>query len=42
MMRGVAHGRRDDPWTEQTLGRICRNPERYADRVAFSYVDDAA
>ena len=38
----VVFGRRDHPWTEQALGRICRNPERYADRVEFAYVDDAA
>ena len=38
----VVFGRRDHPWTEQILGRICRNPERYADRVEFAYVDDAA
>ena len=38
----VVYGRRDHPWTEQTLTRICRNPERYADRVEFSFVDDAA
>src|SRR4051812_7832017 len=31
-----------NPWTEQILRRICRNPERYADRVEFAYVDDAA
>ena len=24
------------------MGRICRHPERYADRVEFAYVDDAA
>jgi hypothetical protein len=24
------------------MGRIYRNPERYADRVEFAYVDDAA
>ncbi len=35
-------GRRDRPWTEENLQRVCRNPERYADRVEFSYVDDAA
>ncbi len=35
-------GRRDRPWTEENLGRICRHPERYADRVEFAYVDDAA
>ncbi len=38
----VVYGRRDWPWTEQVLGRICRNPERYADRIEFAYVDDAA
>jgi pimeloyl-ACP methyl ester carboxylesterase len=38
----VVYGRRDHPWTEQVLGRICRKPERYADRVEFAYVDDAA
>jgi pimeloyl-ACP methyl ester carboxylesterase len=38
----VVYGRRDHPWTEQVLGQICRNPERYADRVEFAYVDDAA
>ncbi len=35
-------GRRDRPWTEENVGRTCRNPERYADRVEFAYVDDAA
>jgi pimeloyl-ACP methyl ester carboxylesterase len=38
----VVFGRRDRPWTEELLGRICRNPERYADRVEFAYVDNAA
>ncbi len=38
----VVYGRRDPPWTEQVLQRICRNPERYADRVEFAYVDGAA
>jgi pimeloyl-ACP methyl ester carboxylesterase len=38
----VVLGRRDRPWTEELMGRICRNPERYADRVEFAYVDDAA
>lgn len=38
----IVYGRRDHPWTERTVGRICRNPERYADRVEFRYVDDAA
>jgi len=32
----------DRPWTEENMGRICRNPKRYADRVEFAYVDDAA
>jgi pimeloyl-ACP methyl ester carboxylesterase len=35
-------GRRDRYWNEELMGRICRNPERYADRVEFAYVDDAA
>ena len=38
----VVFGRRDRPWTEEIMGRVCRNPERYADRVEFAYVDDAA
>lgn len=38
----VVFGRRDRPWTEELLGRICRSPERYADRVEFAHVDDAA
>jgi pimeloyl-ACP methyl ester carboxylesterase len=38
----VVFGRRDHPWTEQNVSRACRNPERYADRVDFAYVDDAA
>ena len=37
-----AFGRRDRYWHEELMGRICRNPERYADRVEFAYVDDAA
>lgn len=35
-------GRRDRPWTEENLSRVCRNPERYADRFELAYVDDAA
>jgi pimeloyl-ACP methyl ester carboxylesterase len=38
----VVFGRRDRPFTEELVERICRNPERYADRVEFAYVDDAA
>jgi pimeloyl-ACP methyl ester carboxylesterase len=38
----VVFGRRDRPWTEELMGRVCRNPERYADHVEFAYVDDAA
>ena len=38
----VVFGRRDRPYTEELMGRICRNPERYADHVEFAYVDDAA
>ncbi len=35
-------GRRDRPWTEKNIGRICRKPEHYADHVEFAYIDDAA
>ena len=38
----VVFGRHDRPWTEELMGRICRNPKRYADQVEFAYVDDAA
>ncbi len=38
----IVFGRRDHPTTEEVMGRICRDPERYADRVEFAYVDDAA
>jgi pimeloyl-ACP methyl ester carboxylesterase len=38
----VVSGRRDRPWTEELMGYVCRNPERYADGVEFAYVDDAA
>ena len=38
----VVFGRRDRPFTEELMGRVCRNPERCADRVEFAYVDDAA
>lgn len=38
----VVYGRKDYPWTEQVLRRICRDKERYADRVEFAFVDDAA
>lgn len=38
----VVLGRCDWPWTEQNMARVCRDPERYADRVEFAYVDDAA
>ena len=38
----VVYGRRDHPYTEELIGRICRNPQRYADRLEFAYVDDAA
>ncbi|MEI5583745.1 MULTISPECIES: alpha/beta fold hydrolase [unclassified Agromyces] len=54
MARGVYHrrrltvptlvvlGRPGHPWTEEIIGRVCRDPERYADHVEFAYVDDAA
>ena len=38
----MVFGRRDRPWTESVLSRTCRSPERYADRVEFAYVEDAA
>jgi pimeloyl-ACP methyl ester carboxylesterase len=38
----VVFGRRDHPYTEELLARTCRKPERYADRMEFAYVDDAA
>ena len=37
----VVFGRQDHPTTEELMARLCR-PERYADRVEFAYVDDAA
>lgn len=37
----VVFGAQDRPWAEN-LGRICRNPERHADRVEFAFVDQAA
>lgn len=38
----VVIGRPGRPWTEELLARVCRHPERYADRIDFAYVDDAA
>ncbi|KGN29659.1 alpha/beta hydrolase [Knoellia sinensis KCTC 19936] len=38
----VVYGRKDYPTTEELMERICRNPERHADRIEFAYVDDAA
>ncbi len=38
----VALGRRDRYWNEEIMTLVCRDPERYADRVEFAYVDDAA
>lgn len=38
----VVFGRQDGPFPEELVKRVCRNPERYADRVEFAYVDDAA
>ena len=38
----VVFGRQDRPWTEEVLQHICRHAERYADRVEFAYVDNAA
>ncbi len=38
----VVFGRRDHPYTEELLRHICREPERYADRIELAFVDDAA
>ncbi|MGN6577798.1 MAG: alpha/beta fold hydrolase [Nocardioides sp.] len=38
----VVLGRRDRPWTEDVMARVCRRPDRYADHLEFAYVDDAA
>jgi pimeloyl-ACP methyl ester carboxylesterase len=38
----VVFGRQDRPWTEEVLEHLCRDPERYADRVELAFVDDAA
>lgn len=38
----VVYGRQDRPWSQDNLERICRRPERYADRLEFAFVDDAA
>lgn len=35
-------GRLDRPWSEDLMTRVCREPERFADRLEFAYVDDAA
>lgn len=37
----VVLGRLDRPWTEENMRRVCRHPERHADRLEFAYVDDA-
>ena len=38
----VVYGREDHPTTEQLMQQISPDPQQYADRVEFSYVDDAA
>jgi pimeloyl-ACP methyl ester carboxylesterase len=38
----VVFGRRDHPTTEELMGHVCRDPERFADRFELAYVDDAA
>lgn len=35
-------GRRDRPWTQENMARICPHPQRHADHVEFAYTDDAA
>ena len=38
----VVFGRQDGAFTEGLIERTCRNPERYAARIEFAYVEDAA
>jgi pimeloyl-ACP methyl ester carboxylesterase len=38
----VVFGRQDGPFPEQLVKRVCRHRERYADRVEFAYIDNAA
>jgi pimeloyl-ACP methyl ester carboxylesterase len=38
----VVFGRHDGEFPEKLVERICRHPERHADRVEFAYVDDAS
>jgi pimeloyl-ACP methyl ester carboxylesterase len=38
----VAFGRDDGDFPDELVQRICRNPERHADRIEFAYVDDAS
>ncbi len=38
----IVVGRRDVGLSEELVERICRNPERHADHIEFSYVDDAS
>ena len=35
-------GRKDRPWTEANVRRICRGHERFAARFELAFVDDAA
>ncbi len=35
-------GRSDRYWNESIMRRVCRHPERYADRAEFAHVDGAA
>ena len=35
-------GRRELTFTEELIDRICAEPQRYADRAEFAYIDDAA
>ena len=36
-----AFGRFDTRFNEPLVRRLCANPERFADRVEFAFVDDA-
>lgn len=38
----VVYGRKDHPTTEELVDKICANPQHFADRVEFAYIEDAA
>jgi pimeloyl-ACP methyl ester carboxylesterase len=36
------YGREDRYWNEEVIGKVCRHPERHADRTELAYVDGAS